>query len=124
MSTNGFVVPRFALLRVVVAWVVGGGETNDIAISSDQHISRTHARLRWNGTSWSIEKLAPQNTLTVNQQQVEQATISNNTTIGLGINTTYFFLVEPERPATSPVQAVPGSRPLPQNVAPPLYPAQ
>src|SRR6266852_4389528 len=103
---------------------IGRGETNDIAINSDQHVSRTHARLRWNGTSWSIEKLAQQNTLTVNQQQVEQATISNNTTIGLGVNTTFLFLVEPERSATSPIQPVPGSRPLPQNVAPPLYPAQ
>src|SRR6266849_1632980 len=103
---------------------IGRGETNDIAINSDQHVSRTHARLRWNGTSWSIEKLAPQNTLTVNQQQVEQATISNNTTIGLGINTTFLFLVEPEPSATSPVQAIPGSRPLPQNVAQPLHPAQ
>src|SRR5216684_250069 len=103
---------------------IGRSETNDIAVNSDQHVSRTHARLRWNGTSWSIEKLAQQNTLTVNQQQVEQVTISNNTTIGLGINTTFLFLVEPERPATSPVQTVPGSRPLPQNVAPPLYPAQ
>src|SRR6266852_2353030 len=103
---------------------IGRGETNDIAINSDQHVSRTHARLRWNGTSWSIEKLALQNTLTVNQQQVEQAMISNNTTIGLGVNTTFLFLVEPERSATSPIQPVPGSRPLPQNVAPPLYPAQ
>jgi pSer/pThr/pTyr-binding forkhead associated (FHA) protein len=40
---------------------------------------------------WSIEKLSPQNTMTVNHQQVQQATISDGNTIGLGEDTTFLF---------------------------------
>ena len=74
---------------------IGRGENNDIVVRSDQKVSRIHARLQWDGASWSVEKLAPQNTLSVNQQQVEQAAIGNNTTIGLSSDTTFLFLVEP-----------------------------
>lgn len=33
---------------------IGRGEINDIVVRSDQKVSRSHARLRWNGSSWSI----------------------------------------------------------------------
>src|SRR2546421_7382667 len=74
---------------------IGRGGTNDIVVAWDQKVSRTHARLVWQNGSWSIEKLTLQNTLTVNEQEVEQATITNNTTIRLGEDTSFLFLVEP-----------------------------
>jgi len=49
---------------------IGRGENNDIVVRSDQKVSRIHARLRWNGASWSVEKLAPQNTLSVMQSSI------------------------------------------------------
>ncbi|HLX58850.1 MAG TPA: FHA domain-containing protein, partial [Ktedonobacteraceae bacterium] len=105
---------------------IGRGEINDIVVRSDQKVSRSHARLRWNGSSWSIEKLASQNILSVNQQQVEQATISNNTTIGLGADTSFLFLIEPEVAAapSSPAQTIPASFQPPSQPTPPLYLAQ
>ncbi len=72
------------------AVTIGRGGSNDIAIKDDPKVSRTHARLLWQQGSWKIEKLAPDyNTLTVNQQPVQQATITTNTTIGLGPDTCF-----------------------------------
>lgn len=110
---------------------IGRGENNDIVVRGDQKVSRSHARLQWGGTTWSIEKLAPHNTLRVNQQPVEQAAIGNNTTIGLGADTTFLFLIEPdtvELPfiagSPPPVRAIAGSPPSPQVQTPPPDPAR
>ncbi|HEX9133253.1 MAG TPA: FHA domain-containing protein [Ktedonobacteraceae bacterium] len=101
---------------------IGREPTNDIVIS-DPSVSRLHARLVNNGGQWSIEKLAPQNVVTVNQHQVQQAVISDRDTIGLGTGTTFLFLIWPTqspgdlRPAAPvPVQSTPQQqipRPLP-----------
>jgi ABC-type multidrug transport system ATPase subunit/pSer/pThr/pTyr-binding forkhead associated (FHA) protein len=71
---------------------IGRELTNDIVIS-DPSISRQHARLINNGGQWSIEKFAPQNVVTVNQHNVQQAVISDRDTIGLGTGTTFLFLL-------------------------------
>src|SRR6266487_532436 len=71
---------------------IGREPTNDIVIS-DPSVSRQHARLVNNGGQWSIEKLAPQNVVTVNQRTVQQAVISDHDTIGLGTGTTFLFLL-------------------------------
>ena len=97
----------------------GRDATNDIVVKGDQKVSRSHARLLWNNGSWSIEKLAPQNILTVNQQQVQQASISDNSTIGLGDDTTFLFLIRAEVQATPP-QPQP-VYPSYQQAAPPQY---
>ncbi len=101
---------------------IGREPTNDIVIS-DPSVSRQHARLVNNGGQWSIEKLAPQNVVTVNQHQVQQAVISDRDTIGLGTGTTFLFLIwstqssGDQRPAApvfvqaTPQQQIP--RPLP-----------
>ena len=101
---------------------IGRGENNDIVVRNDQKVSRIHARLRWDGALWSIEKLASQNTLSVNQQPVEQAAISNNTAIGLGSDTTFVFLIGPSTVESRfmggspppPLRAIPGSTPPPR----------
>ncbi len=76
------------------AITIGREPTNDVAIS-DPSVSRHHARLVYTGASWSIEKLAPQNVVTVNSQNVQQAIISDRDTIGLGTGTTFQFLTTP-----------------------------
>src|SRR6266705_2440671 len=72
---------------------IGREATNDIVVKGDQKVSRSHARIIWNNGIWSIEKLSPQNTLTVNHQQLQQATITDGNTITLGDNTTFLFQI-------------------------------
>ena len=98
---------------------IGRDATNDIVVKGDQKVSRSHARLIWNNGSWSIEKIAPQNTLTVNQQQVQQAGIFDNSTISLGDDTTFLFLIraEVQAPPPQPQPVFPSY----QQVAPPQY---
>ncbi len=71
---------------------IGRESTNDIVIKGDQKVSRSHARILWNNGLWSIEKLSPQNIMTVNQQPIQQANISDGNIIGLGEDTTFLFL--------------------------------
>src|SRR6266849_261454 len=72
---------------------------NDIVIS-DPTVSRQHARLVNNAGQWSIEKLASQNVVTVNQHIIQQAVIADRDTIGLGTGTTFLFLISsPQSPA-------------------------
>ena len=113
---------------------IGRDATNDIVVKGDQRVSRSHARIVWNNGSWIIEKLAPQNSVTVNQQQVQQAPISDNTTIGLGEETTFLFLVRadisgsiPAPVQPQPVYTLPPQGPTPYPGAPPPqspYPPQ
>ncbi|MFL5627106.1 MAG: FHA domain-containing protein, partial [Ktedonobacteraceae bacterium] len=95
---------------------IGRDATNDIVVKGDQKVSRSHARLQWSNGSWHIEKLAPQNILTVNYQQVQQATVSNNTTIGLGEDTSFLFLVRAD------VQTAPPPPVQSQHVSSPYQP--
>jgi ABC transport system ATP-binding/permease protein len=89
---------------------------NDIVIS-DPTVSRKHARLVNNAGQWSIEKLATQNVVTVNQQNVQQAVISDRDTVGLGTGTTFLFLksssqISAEQRPITPYNAAQG--PMPQ----------
>src|SRR5438874_10214962 len=70
-----------------------GRDTGNDVIISDPTVSRKHAHLLNNTGQWSIEKLAEQNVVTVNQQNVQSAVISDRDTIGLGTGTTFLFLV-------------------------------
>src|SRR5260370_112401 len=67
---------------------IGRNPGNDIVVQDDLRVSRQHVRLLWNNGSWVIEKY-PQtmNAVTVNQQSVQQAVLSNGTTVGLGDDT-------------------------------------
>jgi ABC-type multidrug transport system ATPase subunit/pSer/pThr/pTyr-binding forkhead associated (FHA) protein len=86
---------------------IGREPANDIVIS-DPSVSRQHARLVYNGVQWTIEKLAAQNIVTVNQRNVQQAVISDRDTIGLGTGTTFLFVISPaQSPAAEQRQAAP-----------------
>src|SRR5437016_4086297 len=78
---------------------IGRDPGNDVIIS-DPTVSRKHAHLVNNAGQWSIEKLAEQNVVTVNQQNVQTAVIVDRDTIGLGTGTTFLFLISsPQIPA-------------------------
>ena len=80
-----------------------------------------------NAGQWSIEKLAEQNVVTVNQQNVQAAVLSDRDTIGLGTGTTFLFLISSphisaeQRPVT-PYNTV--QSPAPQISPVPAYSGQ
>lgn len=87
---------------------IGREANNDIIVKGDQKVSRNHARIIWRNGAWSIEKLSQQNIVTVNAQQVQQTSIADGNTIGLGEDTTFLFLIKadstyPSAPPPMPV---------------------
>src|SRR5436309_11459971 len=50
---------------------IGRDPQNDIVLT-DATISRAHARIVQHGSLWTIEKLAPNNTLKINQRDMQQ----------------------------------------------------
>ena len=64
---------------------------SDIAIA-DPSISRLHAQLLWKNGLSIIERLARDNTVTVNGQIVDQAILNDTDIVGLGTETTFRFL--------------------------------
>jgi len=87
---------------------IGREPGNDIVIS-DPTVSRLHARLLYNGSQWTIEKLSPQNSLIVNKREVQQAIINDHDTISVGPGTSFLFIVG----------AIPSGRPGVQRPTPP-----
>ena len=80
----------FQITKPVITF--GRDPGNDVIIS-DPTVSRKHAQMLNNAGQWSIEKLAEQNVVTVNQQMIQTAVISDRDTIGLGTGTTFLFLI-------------------------------
>jgi len=124
--------PRFAL-RVVTGEQVGStfplngtiitigrDPVNDIVLK-DPTVSRNHARLVQNNGQYWIEKLAPQNILKVNQQDVTQSIVRPNDTIALGRSTSCQLVVVSQGAQPVPPQVQP-SQPL--RYMPPAQPSQ
>ncbi len=108
---------------------IGRDANNDIIIS-DPAVSRQHARLVWSNGTWSIERLTLHNSISVNQRDIQQATIQDRDTIVLGTGTTFMFFSGPgaqqlrspgsgeiARPMSAPMP--PAYNPAPG--APPVY---
>ena len=70
---------------------LGRDETSNDIVISDPSVSRHHARIVQDGAQWMVEKLAPQNTLTVNSRDAQRAPLSDRDTVGLGTGTTFLF---------------------------------
>src|SRR5712691_344623 len=68
---------------------LGREPANDIVLS-DSSVSRHHARITLNNGTWTITKLARQNTVIVNHRNVQQSAINDHDTIGLG-GTSFLF---------------------------------
>ena len=106
---------------------IGREPGNDIVVS-DPSVSRQHAQITWSNGAWMISKLAQQNTMTVNQREVQQSPINDRDTIGLG-GTTFLFQVHGSvsnpayTPSLAPQQAFPGAPPgMPQQAFPGTLP--
>src|SRR5205085_5160968 len=69
---------------------IGRDPGNDIVVT-DPSISRHHAQILWNNGAWSIQKIAPQNKVTVNQVDTQQTAIKDRDTISLGKGITFLF---------------------------------
>ncbi|WP_242527169.1 FHA domain-containing protein [Ktedonosporobacter rubrisoli] len=69
---------------------IGREPGNDIPIT-DPSISRHHAQLTFNQGVWSITKLAQQNTVLVNQRNIQQTALNDRDTITLGAGVTFMF---------------------------------
>src|SRR5438128_1504804 len=83
---------------------IGREAGNDIVVS-DPSVSRHHVQISLNNGRWTISKLAQQNTVTVNQREVEQSAINDRDTIGLG-GITFLFQANvgmPGRPYAPPI---------------------
>src|SRR5690348_11191064 len=70
---------------------LGRGMANDIVIL-DPSVSRHHAQIIWKNDTWTIKKLATDNSLTVNQYELSLSSLNNWDTISLGSGTTFIFL--------------------------------
>jgi len=80
---------------------IGRNAENDIVISDDRRVSRQHARLLWNNGSWSIEKLSQASNVIVAGQSVQQAVLSDGTTVRLGEETSFQFFTQVREQAAS-----------------------
>ena len=78
------------------ATTIGRDPGNDIAIKDDEEISPYHVRVVWEEGSWSIEKHPQAQTVTIDQQHIRRAQLQNNTTIALGKDTAFVFLLANE----------------------------
>src|SRR3989442_41211 len=103
---------------------IGREPSNDIEIS-DPTVSRQHARLLYNGSQWTIEKLSPQNSLTVNKREVQQAVINDHDTIGVGPGTSFLFISGAGAQRSTPPSPDRQRTPLnPSPASPPFAPPQ
>jgi len=71
-------------------FTIGREPTNDIVLT-DASISRHHAQITYTNGVWSIAKLAPQNTMSVNNRDMQQGPLSDRDTINLGATISFRF---------------------------------
>ena len=90
---------------------LGREPANDIVLS-DTSVSRQHAQITLNNGTWTITKLARQNTVIVNHRNVQQSAINDRDTIGLG-GTSFLFQINvgvphvPHAPQANPPKVAP-----------------
>src|SRR2546421_9002736 len=88
---------------------LGREPANDIVLS-DTSVSRHHAQITLNNGTWTITKLARQNTIIVNHRNVEQSAINDRDTIGLG-GTSFLFQINVAAPHVPHVPQAPQANP-------------
>ena len=84
---------------------LGREPANDIVLS-DTSVSRHHAQITLNNGTWTITKIARQNTVIVNHRNVQQSAINDRDTIGLG-GTSFLFQINVGAPHTPHVPHAP-----------------
>src|SRR2546421_11057595 len=85
---------------------IGRDSSNDIVLT-DPTVSRFHACIAHDGTQWNIEKIAANNSVTINRRDVQKGVIHNNDSIGLGPHSVLLFLVD----SVAQYQPSPASQP-------------
>ncbi|GAC1427261.1 MAG: FHA domain-containing protein [Ktedonobacteraceae bacterium] len=105
-------------------FTLGRDPTNDIVLS-DPSISRHHAQITWANGTLTITKLAPQNTMSVNNRDVQQGLLNDKDIIGIGGITFCFqapgIVSKVSAPAMKNIQGAP-PRPNPPPVVRPVLP--
>jgi ABC transport system ATP-binding/permease protein len=98
---------------------IGRDANNDIVVF-DPKVSRHHARLVWQNGAWNIENLSQKSTVLVNQTNVQQMVLQTNSTIVLGDDTSFVFIIH--TPAHFNANAANVENPL--HAQPPVVPLQ
>jgi len=113
------------LQKPVIA--IGRDASNDIVLL-DPKVSRHHVLLKWLNNTWVIENIS-QNTLSINQQRVQQGTLQHNNLVTLGEGSSFVFLeqviAQPPIPGLPPTEEISpfGATPLSSEpIKPPLPP--
>jgi ABC transport system ATP-binding/permease protein len=75
------------------ATTIGREPSNDIVLS-EPGISRNQAQIIWNNEQWYISNVSNQNNMLVNQQEVRQSPLENNTIVHFGPEISFRFLHE------------------------------
>lgn len=72
---------------------IGRQQGNDI-VTLDPTVSLNHAEIVFHNGFWTIHALSSQCKISINQQEIQHATINNHDVICLGANTVVLFLLE------------------------------
>ncbi len=81
---------------------IGREATNDIVVRDDMRVSRYHARLLWKDEGWRIENHSQSSPISVDQQNVQQASLANSSIVQLGGDSSFMFFIEIAAPVSVP----------------------
>ena len=73
--------------------MIGRDRQNDIVIL-DPRVSRSHARLRSEGDSWTIENLSQSSFVAIDQQHTGLGKLQHNSVVNLGEDIRFVFLLQ------------------------------
>ncbi len=72
---------------------IGRNTDDEIKLTNDQTVSRTHLKLLWTGAVWRLERKAGSNRVTINDQDMgEDAPLQYNDMVALSAQTSFRFL--------------------------------
>ena len=71
---------------------IGRHEQNDVVVF-DPKVSRQHARIFYQNSSWSIENLSQNGSIFIEQERVQQRELQHKVVVHLSENTSFVFLV-------------------------------
>ncbi len=72
---------------------LGRNELNDIIIV-DPKVSRQHARIYYQNSSWMIENLSQNSIIYLNQERIQNGALQHNEIVSLSENTSFVFLLQ------------------------------
>src|SRR5690242_17918677 len=86
------------------ATTIGREPSNDIVLS-ESGISRNQAQIIWGNGQWYISNVSNQNNMSVNQQEVRQSPLDNNTIVQFGPEISFRFVYEKGSGIQQPISA-------------------